>query len=412
MVLFDAMSQHSRHVTHGVWETGRQWNQVALSGAGDQVAVTCKDENAAGKRPDARLVRPGVTPPEHVPEPLHVGTEVSISEPKLSANGRYMVFTEHVGPEGGFHSNPSDVWRYDRDTATLRQINRDSAEFRFHRSEHPSVSNDGRLVAFSAHSCGTDKHPWLPNNRSQVEVFVTDANSGETRCVSLGHHGKPAGNDSLFPTISGDGRYVLFASRATDMLPGVVASPDPPYALHYYVHDNVTHTTAHVGPGAAVKMQAADELYQKGALSADGRYVVIASDAIATKPTQIMVYDMQKGNSACVTVAGGWANADCFEPTISADGSTIAFTSRATNLEIDRMDPDSIFHPPAPNGDLQAFIANNPLMDTLPKWANTDWAKPRPITLPSMPAKPAGGIEQSEDTVIIGGIRVPRRRDS
>ena len=68
------------------------------------------------------------------------------------------------------------------------------------------------------------------------------------------------------------------------------------------------------------------------AVSADGRYVVYQTRGASC--SQIMEYDRQKGTATLVSRSDGRveADADCTSPSISADGSRIAFVSAASNL--------------------------------------------------------------------------------
>ena len=68
------------------------------------------------------------------------------------------------------------------------------------------------------------------------------------------------------------------------------------------------------------------------AISAVGRYVVYQVRGISC--SQIMEYDRQKGNATLVSRndSGAEADADCTSPSLSADGSRIAFVSAASNL--------------------------------------------------------------------------------
>ena len=67
------------------------------------------------------------------------------------------------------------------------------------------------------------------------------------------------------------------------------------------------------------------------AVSSDGRYVVYQTRG--TSCSQIMEYDRRKGTTTLLSQNGGAeADADCTSPSISADGSRVAFVSAASNL--------------------------------------------------------------------------------
>jgi Tol biopolymer transport system component len=72
----------------------------------------------------------------------------------------------------------------------------------------PSLSADGRYVAFA--SFATNRAPGDTNG--QADVFVHDRASGQTAVVSKASDGTQGNGQSLEPVISGNGRYVAFAT--------------------------------------------------------------------------------------------------------------------------------------------------------------------------------------------------------
>lgn len=88
-------------------------------------------------------------------------------------------------------------------------------------SRHPVVSMDGRFVAFASRA--TNLVPGDGNQR--WDIFVRDRVERRTTRVSVGPGGSEANGDSLRASISGDGRYVAFTSLATNL--GGAASPHP-----------------------------------------------------------------------------------------------------------------------------------------------------------------------------------------
>src|SRR4051812_5959216 len=98
----------------------------------------------------------------------------------------------------------------------------------------PAISKDGRYVAFysdASNLVGGD------TNRAR-DVFVHDRQTGETTRVSLGADGTQANGDSFAPAISGDGRYVVFSSSASNLVPR-----DNNNANDIFVRDRVASTT-------------------------------------------------------------------------------------------------------------------------------------------------------------------------
>jgi Tol biopolymer transport system component len=84
------------------------------------------------------------------------------------------------------------------------------------KSDRPAVSSDGRYVAFE--SVASNLVPDDMNER--FDVFVHDRQTGETERISVSSSGEEGNNSSTHPSISSDGRYVAFDSAASNLVPG------------------------------------------------------------------------------------------------------------------------------------------------------------------------------------------------
>src|SRR5207249_8340068 len=104
-------------------------------------------------------------------------------------------------------------------------------------STQPSISADGRFVAFA--SDATNLVPGDTNGA--IDVFVHDRLTGTTERVSVDSAGTQGNNSSAEPSISADGRFVAFDSSATNLVPG-----DTNGAEDVFVHDSHTDTTERV----------------------------------------------------------------------------------------------------------------------------------------------------------------------
>jgi Tol biopolymer transport system component len=194
----------------------------------------------------------------------------------------------------------------------------------------PSVSADGRYVAFSSYA--TDLVPGDGNGTG--DVFVRDRVSRTTVRVSVDSAGLDADAESWSPSVSADGRYVAFTSDATDLVPG-----DTNGVADVFVRNLRTGVTVRVSVPAGGGQ--ADGTCDGPSLSADGR--IVAFNSLATNMTsqspiggqEVYVRDLTRGTTTMVSVpytgavepAGGsyWQG-------ISADGWRVVFVSWATNL--------------------------------------------------------------------------------
>jgi Tol biopolymer transport system component len=199
----------------------------------------------------------------------------------------------------------------------------------------PSISADGRFVAFW--SSASNLVPGDHNFRQ--DVFVRDLRNKTTRRVSVDTTGGDADGDSFYPTISGDGRYVAFASRAADLVAG-----DGNFAEDIFVRDihNGTTTRVTVDTGGGDP----DARSEIASISADGRHVVFvsaASDLVAADGNgvdDVFVRDLDAHTTTRASVDtangdpnGGSGSTPQFSPpAIDADGSRVVFYSDASDL--------------------------------------------------------------------------------
>jgi Tol biopolymer transport system component len=177
-------------------------------------------------------------------------------------------------------------------------------------------------------------------------VFVRDRQTGTTERVSVGKNKTQANRFSSPPSISTDGRFVAFASFASNLVPG-----DTNDATDVFVRDRQAGTTERVSvssSGAQNNDPAASS--NSPDISADGRFVVFASDAVnlvagdTNGVRDVFVRDRQAGTTERVSVAADGTQGDRpspsdgirggtrFGPAISADGRLVVFDSSATNL--------------------------------------------------------------------------------
>ncbi|MGH2810710.1 MAG: Calx-beta domain-containing protein, partial [Actinomycetota bacterium] len=135
------------------------------------------------------------------------------SGPDITPDGRYVVFQSSAPNLVGDDSGLTQVFRHDRETgdtalvSAARPGDRPDGE-----STAPSVSNDGRFVAFRSSAANLVE----ADSPGSVDVFVRDMQEGTTSLVSAAASGAPANAASGAPRISGDGKSVAFWSAASD----------------------------------------------------------------------------------------------------------------------------------------------------------------------------------------------------
>jgi Tol biopolymer transport system component len=193
-------------------------------------------------------------------------------------------------------------------------------------SGNPALSADGSAIAFTS----------LANNlvagdaNSRFDIFVRT--SASTARANLSSAGAEANNQSDQSALSADGRYVVFQSNASNLLPG-----DPTPTAHVYRRDNQTGAIVRldVNGGAIGNAEAS-----RPSISGDGQFVAFASLAsnLASGDTNnlpdIFVRDVLNGTTARVSVSsqGAQALGESLRPRITGDGRFVAFDSTAANL--------------------------------------------------------------------------------
>jgi Tol biopolymer transport system component len=260
--------------------------------------------------------------------------------PVLSADGRLVVFDSSASNlVAGDTNSDWDVFVRDRQKGTTERVNEMSGGAEADGEGNvfrPAISADGRFVALStqAPNLVTDD-----TNRA-CDVFVHDRLAGATERVSVSSHGAQGNGWSDSPALSADGRFVVFASDASNLVPG-----DTNGQRDVFVRDRVSGTTDRVSMSTSGE-QANDRAWaypsgENPAVSADGQIVVFASYASnlvhgdTNGKLDVFARDRRTGSTTRVSVssAGRQGNfGSGIQVALSADGGFVAFTSWATNL--------------------------------------------------------------------------------
>ena len=177
-----------------------------------------------------------------------------------------------------------------------------------------------------------------------LNVFLRDRTNQMTTLVSVNLSGAGGGNDDSFPTgVSTNGRYAVFESRASDLVPG-----DTNGFSDIFVRDLAAGATLLVS--VSTNGGSANGVSRSSVMTPNGRYVAFVSEANNLVPgdtngiPDVFVCDLQAGTTTLVssgaTTTSGyvyrgeyWRNAGSSEaPDMTPDGRYVAFYSTATNL--------------------------------------------------------------------------------
>jgi len=249
----------------------------------------------------------------------------------VSTNGQFVFFS---GPDGSLVpldiNAANDVFVRDATGGTTQLISqRDRtaptrAGDRYSSAGPLSISADGRWVAFASYA--TDL---VPNDTNSArDIFVCDRWSGSNFLVSVGANGGSAlGGDSLAPEISTNGQYVVFVSAATNLMEGDTITNAGTYNI--YRRDLQTQTTMLISVSTNGE-QSGDNDSTYPFISQDGQSVAFLTLAHNLAPgltgsgPSTLWYNLKTGTN--VVLAGNAIAAD-FGPTMSADGRYVAYAN-------------------------------------------------------------------------------------
>lgn len=225
-------------------------------------------------------------------------------------------------------------------------------------SERPSVSDDGRYIAFASYA--TNLHPdtahsdcgSLPRGLRHAtadlvasagplipcpHVYVRDRLTGAVVVASVSSAGQPAELGAYSPSISGNGRFVAFVSYSPDLV-----EADTNQEADVFVHDLATRQTERLSMQGSEPepASAGDQQPESLSLSVDGRYVAFSIRGDLTQPgdrngrRDVVVYDREqrRAERASVPSTGGDVDGDSYAASISEDGRYVSFLSDAATL--------------------------------------------------------------------------------
>lgn len=273
----------------------------------------------------------------------------SSSNAVISADGNFVAFQSNASNlVAGDTNGQGDIFVKNLTTGAVERVSvaTGGAQAMLWGSTEPSISGDGRYVVFS--SPADDLVAGDMN--SQTDIFLRDRQTGTTTRINLGPANVESDGESSSPVISDDGTTVAFRSFATTLI-----SPAASGNAHIFVRDLTTGTNSLASKSTAGAEADFDCNFPD--LSSDGRYVVFESLASNLDPidtdsefrSDIFLHDRQLGTTALVSLSSGGvkANDASYSPRISGNGSQIGFPSEATNL----VSGDT-------NGDPDMFVRN------------------------------------------------------
>lgn len=192
--------------------------------------------------------------------------------PRWTPDGRFVVFASHATNLAPPDLEPDQPNLFVKDlwTGAIEQVDVDASfgEVVSHDDWDYDISDDGRYIAFTRDAA-------VKGAATASQVWLRDRFEGTTSLVSVAESGDPADASCVEPRIAGDGTVVVYRTQATNLVSGV-----------------------------------------------SGTAAMIIATEMGTGDHEL----------ASATAGGEPANSHCGHPSISGDGSAIAFDTKATNL--------------------------------------------------------------------------------
>jgi hypothetical protein len=197
-----------------------------------------------------------------------------------------------------------------------------------------SISGDGRFVVFS--SDATDLA--LSDTNGREDIFVRDMQNGSTSLATINAAGTASANGvSFFPAIAADGSTISFRSTASDLVANDTNATTDVFVrrLSTGVTSLVSVNAAGTGSGNGASMA--------NTINDDGRYVaftssagnLVANDSNGTSRSDVFLRDLQAGTTTLISVTpdgAGSGNENSSVPIVSTAGNLVVFASSSTNL--------------------------------------------------------------------------------
>jgi uncharacterized repeat protein (TIGR01451 family) len=254
-------------------------------------------------------------------EPIEVST-TSSDQPALSADGRFVTFNTGAALVLDDTNEQMDVYVFDRQTRTFDRVSVSSSgmqgdDYSGPADRSPAISANGRFVAFAS---------WATNlvsgdTNTFLDVFVRDRQARTTDRVSVDSAGAQGNGASFRPAISDDGRFVAFESNATNLVPGVTG------AYQIYLHDR-QGTPPPPPPDLALSKSHMGDF----TVGINGVYTLtVTNDGTGATTGTITVTDTLPAGLTFVSGAGaGWACAAMGQSVTCTNPGPLAPAARST----------------------------------------------------------------------------------
>jgi len=247
-------------------------------------------------------------------------------EVSVSGDGNLIAFTSAASNisviEKGISNN--NVFIRDMLLDTTIMISIDLKAKKGGGGSKPSISYDGRRVAFYSHTSTLV----LNDNNELWDIFLWEKNINTLKRISLtsDHKERNQGNESanrvVAPAISGNGRYIAYSTTATNMVPADINN-----FQDVFVYDSNTDSTIMVSNSIDGKQGNADSPIGQGekiAITYDGNWVAFSTNAtnLGVPAANVVMHNISTGENKPVSSVAG---SSVGRATLSQQGGYVVF---------------------------------------------------------------------------------------
>lgn len=252
-------------------------------------------------------------------------------EPSVSGNGKFVVFTSDAAnmtptPQGRSSSN---IFLRSLAEGKTEMLSIEPTTQTGGNAEKASISFDGSRVSF----CSPTPTLVANDNNKMWDIFLWEKGKKELRRISMTHDGKErnqgqeSASRSVWSTLSGDGRYVVYSTTATNMVPGENLQYQDVFV--YDIENNKLQVASFTEAGQPGNHDSPIDQGDRMAISYDGTWVVFPTKATnlgAQNASNLALYNTRTGKKKMITDTRG---SYISRPAISYSGSYVVFSKNA-----------------------------------------------------------------------------------
>jgi WD40-like Beta Propeller Repeat len=247
----------------------------------------------------------------------------SCDAPVISSNGRYVAFTSQATNLPGYNSN-LQVYRKDLATGAIVLASATAGGVAGDNfSGYPSISDDGRYIAFESFASN------FQGSGTNWQVYRKDMSTGTLALASSTDAGEPGSAGSELPSMSANGRYLVFHSTSVNF-------PGQNGQSQVYRKDMSTNSLV-LASSTQAGLAGLSYSY-RSTISADGRYTAFVSNSSnfpgQNGQNQIYRKDLTGGTLLLASsmdggsVGSSWSDSPCLSP----GGRYAVFQSNSGNF--------------------------------------------------------------------------------